>query len=232
MNVNSMVLFIKNILCMCIQEILIIAVQCNCSWVAWAHINKSGWKLGLESTLWEPLLVWNWEGRKQRRNLARKVEKRCWTGSLDGSSAKIISLVFRVRKWESRQMFGQKKEPKAVDAWRFTSFFLPVPRGCNNADIWYSLAFTAVQPQPELCYCRRGWSLSLPKITFYSKNSHIMDYIAKHTCMSSDFWALQGCSIPMKISRGITSDGFDLISKLISSLNFGGNRQTDLIPVM
>lgn len=38
---------------------------------------------------------------------------------------------------ESSQMFGQKKELKAVDAQRFPGFSLPVLGGCNNADILF-----------------------------------------------------------------------------------------------
>lgn len=91
-----MVLFIKNILCMYIQEILIIAVQCNCTWVPWAHISKSGWKLGLESTLWFQL-----RGKETKEELGKESRKEV----LSRQSAWFISQdnLLSIQMWESEK---------------------------------------------------------------------------------------------------------------------------------
>lgn len=156
----------------------------------------------MEIGAWRAPCGSNWERKKQRRNLARKAEERCLTANLDGSSAKIISLVFRCEK--AARCLGRKR---SWGLWMHGDFQV-FPSQCwedVTMQIFYSFAFTVVQLHPELCYCRRGWSLSLPKNTsqFLQREIliHIVDYISKPTPVWAGFLSTSGIFSPNKVQQ-------------------------------
>lgn len=133
----------------------------------------------MEIGAWRAPCGSNWEGRKQRRNLARKAEKRCLTANLDGSSAKIILLVFRCDK--AARCLGRKRRWRL---WMHRDLQVFPSWCCEDVTMqifdillqsqWCSLSLSCVIAGGDGVW-------ALPNTASSKKSIHVMDYVAKPT---------------------------------------------------